>query len=446
MLRRRRGAPSASRLWRPVAAGVAMLLVAVAFVVLHRSRHVEVGLDQVALGIAADGSRVPLTAGDLGRFEPGTRVLRAGPGDDASAVRRLAERQRAWLAAADTRGVPPRMLPAVRTALLDLNTLEVAPGAVVAGPSPGWRYVWVRDGAFVAVALARVGHTGDASRLLLWLARQQGVDGSFHARYRPDGSGPPDGRGLQEDGPGWFLWAAREVLDAVPAGERARVRAALDPALARCVARLLDRLDPVTLLPEPSSDYWEVRESRTTLAVAATALAGLDSAVALDVRPDGRDVAAAAGALRAGLERAFGTRGYPRYAQGRGAADADSAVAMLLPPLQVRAPAGAAAALTDAVVRLRRPAGGLAPGEGWKDDGISWTPETALMALALMSAGEGRAARSLVDWLDAHRTRAGAYPEKVLHDGRPAAVAPLAWTCALVVVLATEPDAGRVLG
>ena len=33
---------------------------------------------------------------------------------------------------------------------------------------------------------------------------------------------------------------------------------------------------------------------------------------------------------------------------------------------------------------------------------------------------------------------AGSFPEKVLYDGRPAAVAPLAWTAALVVIARHE--------
>ena len=37
-------------------------------------------------------------------------------------------------------------------------------------------------------------------------------------------------------------------------------------------------------------------------------------------------------------------------------------------------------------------------------------------------------------WLEAHRTAAGALPEKVLADGAPAGPAPLAWTCALILL------------
>ncbi len=45
-------------------------------------------------------------------------------------------------------------------------------------------------------------------------------------------------------------------------------------------------------------------------------------------------------------------------------------------------------------------------------------------------------------WLGSHRTAAGSFPEKVLHDGRPAAVAPLAWTAALVVIARHELSRG----
>jgi len=42
--------------------------------------------------------------------------------------------------------------------------------------------------------------------------------------------------------------------------------------------------------------------------------------------------------------------------------------------------------------------------------------------------------------LSAHRTPDGALPEKVLADGSPAAVAPLAWTAATVVLTAATLD------
>ena len=85
---------------------------------------------------------------------------------------------------------------------------------------------------------------------------------------------------------------------------------------------------------------------------------------------------------------------------------------------------------------MARPAGGLAPGGSWRRDGISWTNATATYALTAAAVGERQSAQGWLGWLDRHRTPAGSFPEKVLADGRPASVAPLAWTAAAVVLTA----------
>jgi len=145
--------------------------------------------------------------------------------------------------------------------------------------------------------------------------------------------------------------------------------------------------------------------------------------------------------LRTAIVGRFGPDGYPRQL-GRNLPDA--ATAFLLPPFQGVPLLGAVDAWEGSIPQMLRPAGGLAPGAGWRDDGISWTPQTALYALAAASLGDRERAEQWLTWLDAHRTPSGALPEKVLADGSPAAVAPLAWTCALVVLTAQtlEDDGG----
>ena len=52
--------------------------------------------------------------------------------------------------------------------------------------------------------------------------------------------------------------------------------------------------------------------------------------------------------------------------------------------------------------------------------------------------GERDEALARLRWLDRHRTAAGSLPEKVLPDGQPASVSPLAWTAAAVVITADQ--------
>ena len=89
-------------------------------------------------------------------------------------------------------------------------------------------------------------------------------------------------------------------------------------------------------------------------------------------------------------------------------------------------------------------AGGLAPGAGWKQDGISWTPETALVAYTAAMSGRPSTAEHWMDWLNTHRTEAGSLPEKVLATGTPAGPAPLAWTASLVILTAAELESTSV--
>ena len=114
----------------------------------------------------------------------------------------------------------------------------------------------------------------------------------------------------------------------------------------------------------------------------------------------------------------------------------DLGVAFLLPPFAATVDPVARARFATAGAVLARPAGGLAPGGSWKRDGVSWTPTTATWALAAASSGDREQAVARLAWLQAHRTADGSLPEKVLADGRPAAVAPLAWTAAAVVLTA----------
>ncbi|QZN86109.1 glycoside hydrolase family 15 [Cellulomonas sp. C5510] len=401
----------------------------------------DASLPLYAAGVAldVDGAVVDVPVGSEVALHAGTRVL-DDPGSRADDV--LAAEQRAWLASGSLPGgADGPYADMVADALLDLRTLLLDDGAAVAAWTDRWRYVWPRDAAFVAVALARTGHGDDALDVLGFLERVQAPDGSFEARYLPDGSGPPDDRAPQTDGTGWALWAAGEVVAAQPADRQQPVAERLRGLVTRSAAGAV-ALTARDGLPPASPDYWEVAEDELTLGTVAPLLAGLESAPALLELLDEEEAAAAAreaaGRTRDAVERAFGDdTAYGRYADG---SVADAASAFVLPPLQPRPLAGALDAWQASAAAMERPAGGLAPGAAWKSDGISWTPQTALYALVAAENGRPDDARARLDWLDAHRTPLGALPEKVLADGSPAAVAPLAWTAACVVLAVDALD------
>lgn len=395
-------------------------------------------LDSQTVGVDQHGEPVAVT--DARSLVPGSRVLAGTPG-----TARQVAAERAWLAAGTVpvvAGLEDSTL--VRDALLDLRTLGLADGVAVAGWSPAWRYVWPRDSALAAVALARTGHSAEAGAVLDFLQRVQPASGVFAARYLPDGSGVPDDRAPQLDGVGWSLWALAAVVRTRPVAERAdlvvRYRTLLDrsaTAAERAVA------GPASL-PPPSPDYWERPERRLTLATAALVRAGLQAAGELyrtvgDPRADA--VEQAAGRTAAAVRRAFAADGYPRR-RGGSASTVDLGVVFLLPPFDRTAAPDVVAAWRAAPRSLLRPAGGLAPGGSWPDDGISWTNTTASYALAAAAIGDRETATRWLRWLDGHRTAAGSLPEKVLADGRPASVAPLAWSAAAVVLTATTLDGG----
>ena len=347
----------------------------------------------------------------------------------------------AWLSTGSVPGHGTRWEDMVRTALLDVHQLSQPSGAVAAGAGKSWSYAWPRDTAFVAVALDRAGHHGEALQALEFIQRVQLEDGGFEARYLLDGSGTPDGRTRQSDGAGWALWALQEV-------SRTSGTGALSPGL----RSLLDNATGFALsltedgrrLPPPSPDYWEVRVSRTSLGTVAPLLAGLRASEQMYAALGQSELATRSGVAASRLRAIVGARfadGYERFGSGWfGGGGLDAAITFLMPPFAD----SASPLVVDAWWRYQldasRPGGGLAPGARWKQDGISWTPETAMVAYTAAMSGRRELAEQWMDWLSAHRTGWGSLPEKVLANGAVAGPAPLAWTASLVILTAAELD------
>lgn len=351
---------------------------------------------------------------------------------------RASAEEQDWLDAGVVPGEGTRWEDMTTTALLDLRRLTAPNGAVRAGAADRWSYVWPRDSAFAAVALARAGHREEAVQILRFLAglrldREEG----FEARYHLSGVGTPDDRGRQSDGVGWALWAL-DGVGVLPdrSGPEADLRALLD----RCAALVLRITEDGARLPPASPDYWEMPVWRTSLGTVAPLLAGLRASerlyASLGETAQAQRSGAAARRLARQVGRWFGP-GYERFGRHGGL---DAAVAMMMPPFAPESPAVARAWAAYQHSALRA-AGGLAPGTDWKQDGVSWTPETGLVALTAAASGRRDVAERWLDWLDGHRSPWGSLPEKVTARGRPAGPAPLAWTASLVVLAAEELQA-----
>ena len=97
----------------------------------------------------------------------------------------LARKQAAWLAAGTVPSISGLDSDMVAIALLDLHVLSGADGVPVAGWSQPWRYVWPRDSALVASALARTGHLADAERIVDFLQQVQPAVACFRPATCP---------------------------------------------------------------------------------------------------------------------------------------------------------------------------------------------------------------------------------------------------------------------
>ncbi|MDQ6714847.1 MAG: glycoside hydrolase family 15, partial [Actinomycetota bacterium] len=197
---------------------------------LYRSRHVDVPLYSETVALEGAGRSVLVAPGRAADVVDGTRVLRS-----AREAADLVAQERAWLATGASWTTAGPWSSVARDALLDLRALTLPDGIPVAGWSTGWRYVWPRDAAHHAAALAVSGHADEALPALRFLSRVQDPSGWFEARYLPDGSGPPDGRTRQLDGTGWAMWATQQVAQAMPPDAARRLVTELRPMLDRSV-------------------------------------------------------------------------------------------------------------------------------------------------------------------------------------------------------------------
>lgn len=396
-------------------------------------RRIAVVLALVGIGALAIGATTPRSDGPSEPRLVTSADFRVAP--DTAAGREIAIEEDAWIASGTDPGAGTQWADMSYWALRDIRALWSDHTLPPAGAAPQWEYFWPRDGAFLAVALDRTGHPDEVQRILDGMAelpfdRRRGFD----ARYTLGGDTVTDRpRGAQSDGCGWVLWA----IGSIRANDETALPDSTEELRDRCVTHL-DRLTSSgTRLPPASPDYWEVKVTTVSLGTVAPMAAGLLAATD-DYDAIGEPTKAAAARVTAeGLDAAMRLRFSPDYERFGDLGELDAAITFLMPPFAVETPE-VAQRWSDYQIDALRPAGGLAPGAGWKEDGTSWTPETALAAYTAAASGRTEEATRWLDWLDEHRTSWGSLPEKVTGSALPAGPAPLIWTDALVLLTLAE--------
>ncbi len=286
-----------------------------------------------------------------------------------------------WLAASRPLGpgAPGWARRMYTRSLLVLHALsDPRSGAVIAGAREGWEYVWPRDAATVAIALAAAGYTGEAGRIVSFL---RGLDLGVAARFQTDGA-PVEGRAAQGDARGWVDAADRAI--GLPSETAPRSWRGLDDYQENGGG---DFLADAIASGAPGIQASFETPSGTLARRANDPASGLDSAAAWAVRP------------------------FPHPT---------------LYPLVRRT-----------LLRLAATSGrfGIVPSESWNGGSDPWTAPTAWTAWSLAALGERDASLHLMDELRRAATPTGLLPERIdAKTGIPTSTTPLAWSHAFAIL------------
>ncbi len=191
------------------------------------------------------------------------------------------------------RDLPKSVTDIFHRSLLVLRTQIDNHGAIIAANDSDivrfgkdtYSYMWGRDGAFVAAALAKAGYSHVCMKYFDYCARVLSEEGYLFQHYNPDGSLASnwhswlvDGKEvlpIQEDSTAltlWALWLHYQSLKDVEF-----IRPLYNSLIKKSADFLVSYRDPKTLLPLPSYDLWEERYALHAYTVASV-IAGLRAA------------------------------------------------------------------------------------------------------------------------------------------------------------------------
>ena len=148
-----------------------------------------------------------------------------------------------------------------------------------------YSYMWGRDGAFVAAAMAKSGYAETCQKFFKFCSSILSDEGYMFQHYYPDGSVASnwhawiqDGKGIlpiQEDSTALVLWALWEHFEKSKDVEF--VKDLYSSLIVKSADFLVNRRDSETGLPLPCYDLWEERWGVHTFTVSAV-MAGLKAA------------------------------------------------------------------------------------------------------------------------------------------------------------------------
>ena len=329
-----------------------------------------------------------------------------------------------------------------------------------------YSYMWGRDGAFVAAALARAGHADICRRFFGFCAEVLSDDGYLMQHYNPDGSLAStwhpwlvEGRQvlpIQEDSTALVLWAlwihyncARDIEFIGPLYKKLILKSA---------DFLLAYRDPETHLPLPSFDLWEERYG-THAFTAAAVIAGLRAAANFarlfqDTRRAGV-YEEAADQMQDGVVRHLYHEGLQRYARSgyrsthgydldevldvsllglttlgilstRDPRNSDT-IDAIRQQLWLDPPRGGCARYEDDRYQRRSDLGHDIPGNPWFISTL-WLAEYVIERARDLSELHAEA-EPYFAWCAQHALPSGVLAEQVdARDGSPLSVAPLTWS------------------
>jgi len=392
---------------------------------------------------------------------------------------RLMERSAAYWTAwvrKDTRSfgdLPGTVTDVFNRSLIVLRTQIDNRGAIIAANDSDivrfgkdtYSYMWGRDGAFVAAALAKAGYLNVCRKFFNFSVQVLSEEGYLFQHYNPDGSLASnwhswlvDGEEIlpiQEDSTALVLWAL--WIHYQCAKDMEFIKPLYRNLIQKSADFLVAHRDPDTLLPIPSFDLWEERYGVHAFTVAAV-IAGLRAAANFarlfqDASLAGR-YDEAADRMKEGVARHLYHEGLGRYARsgyrsGEGyELDEVIDVSLLgLVTLGVFSPRDPRMEATMEAVRrqlwLDTPVGGLARYRNdvyqLADDtpehvpGNPWFISTLWLGECLIERAENleelHEALPYLEWCAKNALPSGVLAEQVHPvDGRPLSVSPLTWS------------------